>query len=104
MQNALPRRRRRRGTEQEDVFLRQAFLRQYRGRVVRLEWRRPQDTWHFFRVLGLRGRRVKLKGVFDPEIACRHAGDEFWCSISGIRQWAYSGEWNSASGASHLSA
>jgi hypothetical protein len=52
------------------------------GKPVRIEWRRPEDDWPTFTVLGYEAPMIHLRGRDDGQ--WKHAHDSFWVHISEI--------------------
>lgn len=55
-------------------------LRAMKGKFVKVEWRKPEDDWPYFRLLEVNERTstIKLRGMDFPNGTAKHDGDEFW--------------------------
>ena len=47
-------------------------------RLVKIEWRSPDDDWPYFYFLGVDGSLVHLQGADYPDGSAKHEGDSFW--------------------------
>jgi hypothetical protein len=54
-------------------------------KLVRIEWRDPENDWPWFWLLELRGEWVYLQGANYPDGSCKHDGNRFWVHHSEIK-------------------
>ena len=52
--------------------------------LVYIEWKNPENDWHWFYLIGSYGGCYQLKGADYPDGSAKHEGDIFWVISSDI--------------------